>query len=641
MVHSQHPQSFEPAAAVASPKFNAGPDPLRVNAEIHDCFNLEFKIASRLPPEERNKASGALRYEIDAYLFFPVSFGVNAETYPSTRLFHDLKTYLRREPPLLWRSFSHACLGQEDTIDPGPLEILEQSLRELVASDRLQPAEQAQWMHFFGCALRRSMRHMISVFSMDACADPDCWDEDQWLHSLQRFCARLQSICSLLARFRCFRQSLTLLPDVVHPNYEEAALVVDEMASYLLESTLADADALMSRLLRDYPWSLKVHTQIARTQQELLTTARVEMGYRQRQGFLKHTSAPSPIANRDTTYLAIPPREEYFTYRVGQLKKIMDRVLYFDIEQRDTPAPWRHVIGGIGAAFAATWAFIAGTSTGGMGQNTGTSTFVVFCIAVFAYILKDRIKEVSKEKLMGWMRKNRPDRMAVFSGDHVQISNRTRLDGETNESVLFVAPESLPPVVQALRDAGHVIAVDDRIERVLRYKRRVQYSLADGDPFQFEVKDILRLNVQPFLEHLDSPARTMRYFDHSQGGFNTMSATKVYHLNIVLVYRVSNPAIGVASGHDEGWTTYERLRVVLTRGGIARLDRVLPRAEHLWLTRPLAPEPLTGNFDDDDHSPLKVPSLPPDNVSMSPDAPRPSPKPPAAQHTQPPERAAL
>lgn len=509
---------------------------LRTQIETHDRYGFDLKIGSRL----RSKGDGArVSYSVDTFLFFPFNFRMGSANYPATRLFSDLKAYLRRDPPSLWRG---------DALDETPLRVLEASLESPSEEDSHYLSSSARRVLLYGCSLRRTVRKLFDgVEPLDS----------------ERVQRRLQALSEHLESFRGFRARLSDDPEAARADYSTAALIADEASSYLLEEMLGGFSAALP--------SRRANAEAAEISERVCGVAAREMAYRRQQGFC--------VLDEDEI------EGEYFIYRVGQLKKAMDGVLYFDMRTLKQTSKVKHFIGGVGAAFAATFAFLAHTGPGGVWRASGLSTLLLFAAAVVAYTLKDRIKDITKERLNRWWRLKTPDRLSEFEAT---TSDRqpVHLVGNLHERTRYLRRRDLDDMIIKVRGCGHVVDVlRDRRETILSYQKTVDYELSaqEGDrvclveAVALGVKDLLRLNVRGFLEHLDDPTRTIRYFDSSRGAFACREASKVYHLNIVLRYCLS-------SDDGEASTTYERLRVILNRDGIARIETVLERGTHEWLS---------------------------------------------------------
>ena len=104
-------------------------------------------------------------------------------------------------------------------------------------------------------------------------------------------------------------------------------------------------------------------------------------------------------------------------------------------------------------------------------------------------------------------------------------------------------------------------------ETVLWHHKTVALSparLQKADNRFHTVTEIFRLNVNGWLDHTDDPKRKIVFADPDDWNIYSAVASRVY--NIAVVYRLKTP-----NSKDAPW---RRIRVVVTRKGIIRIDRV-------------------------------------------------------------------
>jgi hypothetical protein len=150
--------------------------------------------------------------------------------------------------------------------------------------------------------------------------------------------------------------------------------------------------------------------------------------------------------------------------------------------------------------------------------------------------------------------------------------------GSSQEYVRYLQRSSLPPDIDYLREIGHRTELEpERLETALHYHKSIRFLVKEkvrdhlGQARVKRVHDVLRFDVSHFLAKLADPKKKLSFF-HSDEGIVTIEAPKVYHLNLVFRYRVTEQ--GKAQQHE-----YERLRVVLNKQGIVRVETVIPRGE--------------------------------------------------------------
>ena len=178
-------------------------------------------------------------------------------------------------------------------------------------------------------------------------------------------------------------------------------------------------------------------------------------------------------------------------------------------------------------------------------------------IAVFAYICRERIKDVLKHKLFKVFGKWIPDRvLRVCDGYGRRL-------GHCAEQFRFADWDKLPKEVRVLRNRTHFVDILNAFhnEDILYYSKRIDIKEL-SDPFH-EGKnlllDISRFDISDFLRHADE------VLDEPQGGMDdVVGGDKVYHVDMVR-------KITHRCGSD-----LERFRIVLTHAGIRRIDEIKP-----------------------------------------------------------------
>ena len=190
-------------------------------------------------------------------------------------------------------------------------------------------------------------------------------------------------------------------------------------------------------------------------------------------------------------------------------------------------------------------------------EGAGALSAPIFVIAVFAYICRERIKDVLKHKLFKAFGKWIPDRvLRVCDGYGRRL-------GHCVEQFRFADWDKLPKAVRVLRNRTHFVDILNAFhnEDILYYSKRIDIKELP-DPFH-EGKnlllDISRFDISDFLRHADE------VLDEPQGGMDdAVGGDKVYHMDMVR-------KITHRCGSD-----LERFRIVLTHAGIRRIDEIKP-----------------------------------------------------------------
>ncbi|HEX3762418.1 MAG TPA: hypothetical protein VHW23_27140 [Kofleriaceae bacterium] len=473
-------------------------------------------------------------HDVELYLFIPRNVGLTAANYPGTQFYHDLTAYLRLDLP---------ALGLEDLCADArsPLRRLEVHLAELARGQGTpEPIGVAVKLfgHEFTDAVHRERTRLGSRIRAGAGAGGDAWD-GELLAGLRALAAQSRTALDQLraARRRCspFRR--------VAPDVWEVFQQTDEYASLFLDDALATLAHELCARAELFDGSGRA----AGALDALASCAAREARYRHAQGFVNLASA----AGVD---------REYFLYRRSLLKKAVQQALWVRTRRRPADRYLRNAAGMVAAGMAATWALIAQLPAQLSSLSPAAQTLMC-ALPVIAYVLKDRIKELTKEWMIRRMRAY--DQETELVGLQLARSGLGSLQGALREKVQFL--DQAPDDVIALRQRGRWVA-GARIggESVLLYRRHLEIAAPENGLIgtdELALRQIIRLNLRHFMTRLDERDQTVRHYDPSIGGFATHEIAKVYHLDVVV--RLGGPG---AAGQLDRW------RVVFSRGGIERIE---------------------------------------------------------------------
>jgi hypothetical protein len=498
--------------------------------EAHDREQLEAQLSHPLVGRVPGEAEWT---ELELFVFVPRNIGVTAGNYPKEEFFGDLTSFLRLDLPELE-------LGELADLSSvrSPLTLLRRTLsavgRGESAGDGVRVA-----LRLFGHAFAEAVHSQESELKA---AIARAASSSELLALAPQFDRLGKQARAALEALRAARVQLLPYGQVL----PEALAVIeqtDEYSSLYLDHALARlSDAIDCRIdLLDGSGSSPHIIALLRA------VAHGEARYRGGRGFLV---APS----RDGG--------EYFAYRRAILKKAVQQALYVDTRRIPSDKFIRNATGMMAASLAATWALVAQLPLRLSGLSPSLQTLFLV-LPVIAYVAKDRIKELTREWLSG--------RLRSFDHDNA-LHTETLLEaglgtvrGRVRERLSFHAPGDLPHAVLDARLAGRTVAGSEaRGETVLLYRRRLEYELLGSSSVaSLAMRQVVRLNLRHFLTRLDEPVQAVPHYDLTHARFERAELPKVYHLNLVARLSLST-----------GDARFERIRVVLNKDGIVRLDRV-------------------------------------------------------------------
>jgi hypothetical protein len=497
---------------------------------VRDRRTLEVRQVFPLPA-----AGQTARYDVEMYFFMPRSFGVTPASYNKERFYRDGQALLRL-------TSTGAPLAELSDLSNtrNPAHILRNQLADLTGPDAPDSETLEALAQMFGAEVADGVEREAADLrkEVEREGSPPAEAEAR----LERFCAEALGALGTMRRLR----AKTLAYRAVAPRRlldslafaeEYACAVIDEEMSELAQ-VIDDAPALFD----GRGTAVRMRLRIARTLQDVNER-------RRDQGF------------------AVPwgKSPEFFSYRIGLLKKEVQRALYLDTRNAARDPLIVNSAAMVAAGLAATWATLAQLPlwTGGWGTSQGVYFLL---IAVGAYILKDRIKEWVRMGLARRLLKWDHDKKIV--GDALSRVGLGRFSGRARERVEWRGEDNdIPEQVWKLRRKHRTVrGVEPELERVLHYTRSVEIAQdpAEPVPVGMGVKELFRFSLNDVLRRLDDPLDQVSFYDTEAGGFRTQELPKVYHLNLVVV-----ATEGIA-----GEQHLTRWRVVVNRKGILRVDEV-------------------------------------------------------------------
>jgi hypothetical protein len=498
---------------------------IQQSAIPHDRYQVELKLDYELGKE------GKTHYRISTYLFFPISLGINEESYPKNEFYRNVKNYIRIKTPIVSLRDLHES-------DISPLSAVNQIVHQANwyqnddLNERLVNA-----LKLFGAMFKSTLREQVNLVEKRI----ETTKTKGKVHSLvenliDEFIYQSRQITN---RYRSLFAELN--QPIVRENTYMAFTLVDEYISLLVEET---ATELFRLLTRNYE-----KAQQSNCLDDLNQVAEMERSYR--------------LANGYGSILKPGDANEVYAFRSSVLKKYVSSILHLSTsaerEGQGMEQFLMAIAAGISMIFATVVAFY-------FQLVYGMFTFPLFVALVIGYMFKDRIKEAARAILANQLR--------AFLFDR-RINIKT-LDGKyrlavLREKVSFINESELPPEVRIARHKDPFADLDNEGmgETILCHTKDI---VLDDDLFTKAFKglprvsglnDIIRYNVQPYLQKMADPLEEELVLEDKQ--LRTVTTHKVYHINVVSRYKSISPKLEVL---------YKRMRLLLNRKGIKRVEYI-------------------------------------------------------------------
>ena len=449
-------------------------------------------------------------YEWEAYFFIPESLRINKATYRKRMAYADLQSYIRYAVPVV-------SLGE-----------LSKAEIKLGQDDKATVRE----LRLIACQLRaaavREGRAVTRAFQSNEPSERSAAiaGAADMLAACRRFTAKLRRALA----------SVNAKPDT---DLHRALRWVDEDVSRIIEMVLGRTALVFGN---------RAPKSILRA----LRDASVEQArYRKKQDL------DTVVSGR-----ASKQEVEHMEFRRHVLKRFTSSVLWLKPEVYD-PKRWAiQALYALAASVAMAFAVAAAMFNGVQVNREQLALWVL--IVLVAYAAKDRIKAALQGFFAKAVAKRLPDRRWRIS-DRERGAEVAVLD-ETTE---FIPEDILDrSVFEARRAAGrHALEDEARPEIILGHKKRIRVrsqAIRTADERLRSITEIFRMDLRRWLVHTDDPKQQIVYADAEAGRVRSAMAPRVY--NISVVYRL-RPA-------GQADAAFRRVRVVVTRKGIRRLDHV-------------------------------------------------------------------
>ena len=252
-----------------------------------------------------------------------------------------------------------------------------------------------------------------------------------------------------------------------------------------------------------------------------------------------------------------PDSNGNYVYRHGVIKKYAEGQLFLRAPKTKdgvlAEQAYYSVAAGLAMLFATVvaWAFQ---------RQFGNLTWPLFIALIISYMLKDRIKELTRFYFSHKVGSKYYDNKA-------EISHKDQKIGFLKEGMDFVKRDKVPGEVMELRSKSPVFGSGELVggENVILYRKMVHIDREALDrisTYDHEgINDIIRLQVESFLHKADNPVTNVGYLD-DDGNVLTIPCGKNYYLNIVFQY------------DHEGIRDYKRFRVEMNRDGIQDITEI-------------------------------------------------------------------
>jgi hypothetical protein len=258
-----------------------------------------------------------------------------------------------------------------------------------------------------------------------------------------------------------------------------------------------------------------------------------------------HVEAESTNKNKD------------FIFRLSALKKYVESDLFINAKKKRDGVFIEQIYLSIAAGLSMVFATAVAFS---FQQTYGNLTMPFFVALVVSYMLKDRIKELSRYY---FAKKISPK----YYDNKTSISVKDKVIGFSKESFDFIADENTPSDILRVRNRIPLIEADNRYskEKIILYRKTVHINrkmLDENTNYDIDgVVEIVRLNMLSYMRKTDNPEVPLFVLNENEM-VDKIMGIKNYYLNIILQYK-----------HEED-ENFKRYRVGFNRDGINSIEEM-------------------------------------------------------------------
>lgn len=483
-----------------------------VQVRIHDRFVVEFKIGYVVRKDKPRSD-----FMINTWMFVPNTLDINYDTYTKNQFYRDVKSNIRLITPI----YSLKEVANEEAL---PFQFLEVAVNELNVEATAENFAEAEYQVKMFCSITKSAlrREVDRVWHYS--------DTASRLKVIEAYILRVEGI------LKKYRSLCELLPvDGAGKDIRVFHSFGDEFLSNQVDFYTFK---LLERLRK------KDKECFGLVEERLLKLVRDEVVYRRSRGFL--------VVERHS-----PNRNRAALFRRRMLRLYTESHLFLKADRKKDGAMVEQLYFSIAAGISMIFATLISFS---FQQKYGNFTTPLFIALVVSYMLKDRIKELTRYYFVHRLAKK-------YFDNKTTISIKDKPIGWIKEGVDFITEDRVPEEVMAMRDRSDILEANNRqmAEKIILYRTlvRIDGQVLDEN-IQYDVSgvhNILRFNVSSFILKMENPEVPLAV-PKEEGGYEIINGERIYYINYLLQLRSSENV------------DYKRFRLILSRNGIEGIEKM-------------------------------------------------------------------
>ena len=449
---------------------------IEIQTKIHDQFSIEFKVGF-----SGNDNVKVDHFDVNSWIFIPNSLYINEKTYSKDRFYTDMKSNIR----LLTPSFS---LKQMVEGDDAPIQHVVKSLNDI--------NEFEFQLKLFGSIFKSSIRDISTDIINERNTD-----------LLNQRCASYISDLKLV--LQSYRKVYNLI-DMKNETMLAKFRFTDEFISHQMQIRTMKIVKALQHLAG-------MHDTI----KALTDTLKEETAYKISKGY-SHVIINDDANNRK------------LVNHHSKLKKYIESALFLNVNTTQDGQAVKQISFSLAAGFAMMVYLLITTL---FQKYLGNYPNLIFFILVIFYILKDRIKELTRWMFAYQLKDKYYDNKTIISlkDNHVGI---------LKEGMDFISEDKVPGEVMKLRGRTRLETENKLLdEKIILYRKRVEIdneTLRNQYDYEFKgINDIIRYHVNYLTKKADNPETLIDCLDENDN-VQTIKAERVYTLHFVLQFKWEN-----------------------------------------------------------------------------------------------------
>lgn len=221
--------------------------------------------------------------------------------------------------------------------------------------------------------------------------------------------------------------------------------------------------------------------------------------------------------------------QEIRLLRQSQIKKFFQSQMFMEVQRTETLRRFSEPAATGAAAFAAIGAAAFEYMSRPGLHGVGLQGAMVLGTGVALYVLRDRLKDKFRSVFTSKLSTVLPEAEQSLTADGYAI-------GKVREWFSRRKTQDLDAQILAVRRRGDLTEAEKHLpEEVLQFGQQfdLEPCITSYGDFQRTIQQVLRVNIERFLKHLDDAYKTIALLDE-QGEFRQVRSHRVYHFHVAV-----------------------------------------------------------------------------------------------------------